>query len=425
MPISAPHPPIQGMPSLTRERIETAIASLSPVEQVMIRLLMLQYLDPTPADITLMAQERSEPQMKAGSRVGGFAASQDQNLSLPKEWIVAIGNRVKQYATQVREHRTKLDLQRAFITDYLEGLMHETEAMESMLRSECGYTAEALVGLRSDARLALISYPLRKLMARVDKQEIEEESYLRERLSLEYQAHLRRQSRFKKRLEQGMQERKMYMLSSLSDEHLATVWSIAKGPLLNRRVKAIQKYVTALATIAKAPLAGGEFAAAVNAGVGSRMPGGSKNEGIGTKPLEAKEDLWSKSLLSLTPAPSPTELTPCEHDGGGKLLLGKLRSLATYLMSEEDESKVWARTVQCLSCLSKLSTIQREARLSDDVAENIAERVKARIAMPRKEEATPAPAETPEMAAERLADLQERLRPFIGHEVLPEGNRSW
>jgi hypothetical protein len=423
MPTTTPFD--QQIPSVTREQIEKAIASLLPIERVMIRLLMLQYLDPSPEDITLMAQERSEPQMKAGSRAGGLTVNPDRTINLPKEWIVAVESRVKQYATQVREHRMRLDVQLNFITAYLEGLRRETEAIETLLLNEGGHTTETLRELGVQARLALISYPLKKLMMRAEKQDIDEQAFVKERLGLEYQAHLRRYSRFKKRQEHAIQERRVFMLSSLSDEHLATAWSIAKSPILNRRVKAIQKYVTALGTLVHGPGAGEGFAAAVNAGVGSRMPGGSKNEGIGTQPLETKDDLWSKSLRSLPPLPSPSEQKPCEHDGGGKILVGKLRNFATYLMAEEDESKVWARTAQCLSCLSRLTAIQQETGLTAESAETVMQRVKARTAMPRKEDSKPAPAETPEMAAEKLADLEERLRPFIGHEVLPEGNARW
>ena len=79
---------------ISREQIDMAIAGLAPVERVMIRLLMLQYLDPSPEDITLMAQERSEPNMKAGYKFGGFAVGADRAIVLPKEWITAIENKL-------------------------------------------------------------------------------------------------------------------------------------------------------------------------------------------------------------------------------------------------------------------------------------------------------------------------------------------
>jgi hypothetical protein len=256
----------------------------------------------------------------------------------------------------------------------------------------------------------------------VEKQEVEEDGYFKERLSLEYQAHTRRQERAKKRLTQVTQERHSLMLSSLSDEHLATIWGIAKAPLMNRRVKAIQKYVHALATKLNTPMQGGEYAAAVNAGVGGRLAGGSKNDGFGTQTLVAKEDLWSKTLLSLPPASPPAEPKQCDHGGAGKALPSRLKSLATYLISEEDESTLWALANQCLSCLVRLRTTQETASAQEvDVLYNI----KVRVTMPRKDEPAAAPVETPEETAADLAELQERLRPYVGTDILPEGNARW
>src|SRR5437867_12360711 len=57
--------------TLTRAQIEAAIAALQPVQRVMVRLLLLPYLDPTPEDIAFMARERSEPNMRAGLKQGG------------------------------------------------------------------------------------------------------------------------------------------------------------------------------------------------------------------------------------------------------------------------------------------------------------------------------------------------------------------
>jgi hypothetical protein len=415
----------QAQPALTREQIDAAIRSLQPVERVMIKLLLLQFLDPTLDDVHLMAQERSEPQMKAGSKLGGLPLAPGRAIVLPKAWITAIQDSVQQYATQLREHRERLDLQLAFLKDYLAGLQLELHAIEALLKAEHNFSAENFDELRQQARQAPAFYPLKKLMDRAEKQEIEEADYVRERLGLEYQAHSRRRDRFKKRLEQTLQERQALLMSSLSDEHLATIWGIAKGPILNRRVKAMQKYVSALAGVLQAPLADMEYAAAVTAGMGSRMPGGSKNEGIGSITVESKGDLWSKTIQSLAPAPAPTEVKPCEHDGGGKALLGKLRQLAVYLMPEEEERKLWTRTVQCASCVSRIRTLQVDSHIAAESSEMVVERLKARTAMPRKEEPKPAQPESPEVTAEKLAELEERLRPFIGTDILPEGSTRW
>ena len=423
MPTVAPTEQTQQAHSgFTREHIDAAIASLQPVERVMIRLLMLQYLDPIYEDITFMAKERCEPNMAAGHRFGGVALGVDRAIVLPKEWVTAIELKVHQYASEVREHRKRLDLQIAFLTDYLKGLKTETEAIETLLVSNCEYSRESLDELRLQARQALISYSLRKLTARAEKQELEEDAYFKERLSLEYQAHHRRQERAKKRLAQVQQERQALMLSSLSDEHLATIWGIAKGPLMSRRVKAIQKYVHAIATTLNTPMQGGEYAAAVNAGVGGRLAGGSKNDGVGTQAVVMKEDLWSKTLMSLPPASPPAEPKQCDHGGAGKGLPIRLKSLASYLISEEDERTLWTLASQCLSCLVRLRSVQETSSAQEvDVLYN----VKVRVTMPRKDEPEAPPVESAEEAAAQLADLQERLRPYVGTDVLPEGNARW
>src|SRR2546427_5166922 len=83
--------------ALTRAQVETAIAALQPVQRVMVRLLLLAYLDPTPEDIAFMARERSESNMRAGLKQGGRSQiAHDKISGLPKDWIVAVENKVRQ-----------------------------------------------------------------------------------------------------------------------------------------------------------------------------------------------------------------------------------------------------------------------------------------------------------------------------------------
>src|SRR2546425_3709060 len=71
--------------TLTRAQIETAIAALQPVQRVMVRLLLLAFLDPTPEDVAFMARERSEPNMRAGLKPGGKSqVAHDKISRLPK-----------------------------------------------------------------------------------------------------------------------------------------------------------------------------------------------------------------------------------------------------------------------------------------------------------------------------------------------------
>ena len=409
---------------LTRERIEAAIAKLQHVHQIMIRLLLLQYLDPTIEDIVFMARERSEPQMRAGSKVGGMAPSPERILGLPKEWVTAVENRVKQYVTQLRGHRTRLDVQITFLGEYLEGLELELQAVECLLATECEITKESLEEMRAQARMAAVSYALKKLANRLEKQTIEEPDYLRERLALELQAHLRRASRFRKRLVQATQERQALLMSSLSDEHLATIWSIAKGPILERRMKAIPKFLDALSAEMKVTARDDQFAAAMKAGIGNRLAGGNKNEGIGSQPLVIATDPWSRMIQLLAAEPTtPLTPKPCEHDAGGRAFTGRLKSLALYILGEEDEAKLWAQTVQCLHCLNRLRALQQEGAVIGLPLENVVERVKTRTAMPRKEE--PVAAEAAPPPETQGLTVEEQLRPWIGDDAGQAGAKSW
>ena len=413
--------------ALTRAQVETAIAALQPVQRVMVRLLLLPYLDPTPEDIAFMARERSEPNMRAGLKQGGKSqVAHDKISGLPKDWIVAVETKVRQFQTQVRGQLIRLNLLADFLTDYLAGLQLEITATEQLLTSECAVGPESLEDLHAQAKLSPLSYALKKLAARADKGEIEEADYLRERLSLEYQARLRQRDRFKKRLNLVLLERPASMLSSLSDEFLAEIWCISVGPITNRRVKAVQAYVNALASTLKSGLDAASFAAAVNAGLGPRLAGGSKNEGIGSKAVDLSGDLWTQSILALAADQiPPITPKPCEHPvGGTKSLTAKLRSLAIYELGEDEEVKMWPLTVLCLNCLTVVRSAQQESGIVGRALDEVVARVKTRSAFPRKEAAPAAQEAAPSPEAEAL-DLEERLRPFIGDDAGQVGAKSW
>jgi len=414
--------------ALTRAQVETAIAALQPVQRVMVRLLLLAYLDPTPEDIAFMARERSEPNMRAGLKQGGRSQiAHDKISGLPKDWIVAVENKVRQFQTQVRGQLIRLNLLADFLTDYLAGLQLETTATEQLLTSECEVGPESLEDLRAQAKLSPLSYALKKLAARADKGEIEEADYLRERLGLEYQARLRQRDRFKKRLNLVLLERQASILSSLSDEFLAEIWCIAVGPITNRRVKAVQAYVNALASTLKSSLDAASFAAAVNAGIGPKLAGGSKNEGIGSKPVDLAGDLWTQTIFALAAEPiPPITPKPCEHpEGGTKSLTAKLRSLAIYELGEDEEVKMWPRTVPCLNCLTVVRAAQLESGIIGRALDEVVAQVKTRSAFPRKETPATAPVEAPASQDKTAIEVEELLRPFIGDDAGQVGAKSW
>jgi hypothetical protein len=416
-------------PTLTREQIETVIASLPPVNRVMLRLLLLPYMSPTPDDIFFMARERTEPNMRAGGNITtAFGANADIRREkihgVPKNWLVAVEHRAGQYQAQLRENLVRLTLLSDFFQDYLDGLQPEIDAAERLLATECEMSRESLDDLRTQAKLSPLTYALKKLAARAEKQEVEETDYRRERLSLEYQAHLRRRDRFQKRLTQVTVERHAVLLSSLSDEFLAEIWGLSVGPIRNRRVKAVQAYVSALAATQKTSLDPAGLTAAVNAGIGPKLAGGSKNEGISSKPQTPSGDLWSQTIYALAAEPmSPAAPNPCTHqEAGTKALAAKLRGLATYTLGEDEEVRIWARTVQCYNCVTALRTAQQESGLLGRQAEEVLAQVKARTEMPRKE--APAAAPEPPKEEQQGLDLDERLRPWIGDDAGETGGRG-
>jgi len=424
-------PPSPPSPTLTREQIETVIASLQPVQRIMIRLLLLPFMTPTSDDIFFMARERTEPSMRSGGNIatafGGNTAIRREKINgVPKDWIDSVGNRALLYQTQLRENLGRLNLLAAFFQDYLAGLQPELDAMEQLLSTECEMSQESLDDLRAQARLAPLTYALKKLTARADKQEVEEEDYRRERLSLEYQAHLRRRDRFKKRLDQARVERQAVLLTSLSDEFLAEVWGLAVGPIRNRRVKSIQAYLSALATALHASPDQASMTAAVNAGIGPKLSCGSLNEGFSSKPIELCGDLWSLTVQALAAElMAPVASKPCSHPGiGMKSLAAKLRDLATYGLGEDEEVKIWAQTLQCPNCVTALRTAQQKSGLLDRQADAVLAQIKTSTAMPRKE--TPADVqEKPKDAPEETGiALEERLRPWLGDDAGETGGRG-
>jgi hypothetical protein len=418
-------------PALTREQIETVIASLQPVQRIMIRLLLLPYMSPSPDDIFFMARERTEPNMRSGGNIatafGGNADIRREKINgVPRDWLVSVEYRALQYQAQLRENLVRLNLLADFFQDYLTGLQPEIDAMEHLLSTECETSQESLDDLRAQARLSPLTYALKKLAARADKQEVEEEDYRRERLSLEYQSHLRRRDRFQKRLDQVSVERHAALLSSLSDEFLAEVWGISVGPIRNRRVKAIQAYLNALATALHASPDQASMTAAVNAGIGPKLAGGSKNEGVGSKPVDLSRDLWSLTVHALAiELMSPVASKHCVHpEGGMKSLAAKLRGLATYELGEDEEVKIWARTVQCFNCVTSMRTTQQESGVRDRPAEDALSQVKTRTAMPRKETAAAGPEKAKDVQEEVGLSLDERLRPWIGDDAGETGGRG-
>jgi hypothetical protein len=116
---------------------------------------------------------------------------------------------------------------------------------------------------------------------------------------------------------------------------------------------------------------------------------------------------------------------PCRHHAGGKALAQKYRDMASYVLGEVEEMKVWELTTQCTHCLMLLRALQVEAELVGQAPETVLSRVKSRTAMPRKESpetAAQKPAEPVEEHSEQVALI---LKDFVGDDAGQAGAKSW
>jgi hypothetical protein len=116
---------------------------------------------------------------------------------------------------------------------------------------------------------------------------------------------------------------------------------------------------------------------------------------------------------------------PCQHHAGGKALAQRYRSMATYVLGEDEEMKVWELTSQCLHCLMLLRALQLEAEVVGPPSETVLARIQVRTAMPRKESPETAAQKPPEPPEERSEHVALILRNFIGDDAGQAGAKSW
>lgn len=379
-------------PALTQEQILATVDALPVQGRIMLRLLLLQYLDVTEEDIRYMAADRPDPRFNAGGKPATPYISQ--------ETLQGLTDRVGQYRTRVRQRRERLKLQ----IDCLQKLVGINETLAELavhlLKTRFGLAAAALDELRSQARTAVSKPVLRELNRKWDQDEIAEEDYRRDALMLEYQRLLRRIEADRKRLAQARREYDLANTTSLQDHEIGHIWGIPAGALAARKAKYLHQYVQ---------------------GLQSRL----QAEGAADEAKMAPMDLWNKTLEVM--AQRPVERSPATYDGleGTEArLLEKLSAFATTKLPEEQESRFWLSLIQdsrhqaeygskivSLFALQRLLAVLEEMDISPDALEA---ELLARTAPIPKVLAVEAPA--PEPAAEpQLSEMGEHiLRSFKG-----------
>ncbi|MGQ0811276.1 MAG: hypothetical protein ACT4OO_08635 [Nitrospiraceae bacterium] len=377
---------------LTPEHIESAIRALPSQGRIMLRLLLLQYLDVPQEDIEYIVGDQPDPRRQTGSTA--------PIQKLTGDAIRAVADREAQYRRQVRLRRERTWLQ----TDCLRKLSDLSAALarqaERLLVTKFELAAGSIEELRKQARSALPKPALRALDQRWERDEIPEQDYQKERLTIEYQTQLRVEERHRKRLDLSIKEHSSANTSPLQDHEIGHIWGIPAGSLAARKLKYLNQYVQTLQT---------ELATSVNP---ATQP-----------PL----DLWKETLAVLSRR--PIERSVSTYDGLERTepaLIEKLQAFAWGTLPEEIEGRFWLSLVQGASSnavhaepIRSLFGLQRLAAILADLdrsPESLEEALLTRVT-PRSKAAPAALLEEKKSEAEQLGEMGEHvLKSFFGEE---------
>ena len=296
---------------LTVEKIESVIAAMPMQGRIMLRLILLQYLDVTDDEILYIVADRPDPRCVAGTK--------PTNTTMTKESIKVVTERRDQYRRQMRLKRERTWLQ----CDSLRRLVQLREAFairaRILLTERFSVSVESLDALRASARTVLPRPAILLLDQRWEADEITAEDYQRQRLSIEFQTQLRMAEKYRKRLDLAERERQGTIYASVQDHEIAHIWGIPAGSLAARKVKYLTQYLQALQAALQT-----EEAATV------------------TAPL----DLWKETFSVL--AKQPIDRSLSTYDGLEKTesaLIEKLTAMVWGNLAEEIEVKFWTSLV--------------------------------------------------------------------------------
>lgn len=298
---------------LTVSTIESAITAMPIQGRIMLRLILLQYLDVTQDELEYMAADRPDPRCVTGTK--------PTHNMITKEAVKAVRDKRDEYRRSTRLTRERTWLQ----SQCLKQLAQLREAMadraEQLLLSRFGQDPVALDALKAQARTALPRPAIRALERRWDADEITAEEYQLQRLGIELQTQLRLAEKYRKRFDLAERERHTASLSYLQDHEIGHIWGIPAGSLAARKVKYLTQYLQTLQTL-----------------IGREASSLSTT----TPPL----DLWKETFAVL--AELPIERSLSTYDGLERTesaLLEKLAALAWGSLTEDIEPKFWLSLV--------------------------------------------------------------------------------
>jgi len=295
---------------LTSELIESVIEALPVQSRIMVRLLLLQYLEPSEDDVQFIVEDQPDSRFMAG----------DQPET--KKSLVAatheVNQRIAQYSGFLRQKRERPWLQVECLKKQMALTDLTIRAAEGLLTSKFHVDRAELKDRKQSAVSALPRPELRRLERALEQEEIAEDDYHRDRMLIEYQTLIRRRERQRRRLKNAEQEYELSGLAPLQDHEVAHIWGIPLGSLSARKVKALTHYLTALQAKVDQE---------------SASPGSA----------HASSDLWRETLRTLSRKPSQRSIVTFIPgiERTEEALIEKLKTFADGTMPEAAESGFW------------------------------------------------------------------------------------
>jgi hypothetical protein len=365
---------------LTESHIMAVVNGLPIQGRIMLRLLLIQYLNIIDEDIDYLTVDRPDSRMQAGMKPTVQTVS--------REAVEHVRNRVAQYQTLYRQRRERTWLQTECLRKQLAMSHGLCEAAARLLKTRFEYDEAALELLKSEARVAIAKPAIRELEQKWDREEMAEEEYRKRRLSIEYQTELRRAERDRRRLEIATKEHALVSSAPLQDHEIAHIWGIPAGSLAARKVKYLHQYLVGLQQ---------ELVQAVSSETSEALP-----------PV----DLWRETFVVLGQRPAERSAVPYDAtERTEAALVDKLTAFATRVMTEDLESHLWTTISRSLFSLQRLLLIQNDQDTSLEALEEV---LLARVSPTPKVAAGQLEGDTP-AAPKELSELEQHvLKSMLG-----------
>lgn len=364
--------------ALTEQQIISAINALPHQGRIMLRLLLLQYLDLEPEDVDYMAADRPDPRMQAGAK--------PTVQSISREDLEFLHKRIAQYRASSRQKRERVWLQLECLRKQLAISQGLCEVAVRLLTMRFGCSEADVRTLKDQARIAIPKPAIRELDQKWDRGDITADEYRARRLVVEYQTEMRRIERDRRRIDVVTREYALVSSAPLQDHEIAHIWGIPATALTGRKVKYLHQYLQLL-----------QQELAKTTPPGAAVP-----------PV----DLWRETFAVFSQRPAERSVAPYDWTERTEAqLTEKLSALVARKMTEDQEARQWITVIKSLFALQRFLLILNDQDLSPEALE---ESLLARISPAPKEAAEPAEAATAGDASEMSEWKEHVLKSMYG-----------